>query len=150
MLPTRPGGRPEVSHPAAQQIRVLDIEGRCRSMSLRVFLIAVFVLTCQVVVAAPPKKLFDATLEDVQGGGRVLNVIFYRKLPPPTVVDKILRESLDHAILIDPSVDILAMAFLGNDTCRFTGLQGRPEKGSDVRRISRRQDHDFDSGQLFR
>jgi hypothetical protein len=45
-----------------------------------------------------------------------LNVGFYGKLPSPNVVDKILRESLEHAILIDPTVDILAMGFLGNDS----------------------------------
>lgn len=108
-------------------------------MSLRLFLIAVFVLTCQVAVAAPPKKLFDATLEDVQGGGRVLNVSFYRKLPPPTVVDKILRESLDHAILIDPSVDILAMAFLGNDT-----LNSNQHSGSLVYKAGQKKVVTFD------
>jgi hypothetical protein len=103
-------------------------------MSLRFFLIAIFVLTCQVAVAAAPKRLFDATLEDVQGGGRVLNVIFYRKLPSPTVVDKILRESLDHAILIDPSVDILAVAFLGNDT-----LNSNQHSGSLVYKTSQKK-----------
>jgi len=84
-------------------------------MTIRILATALLVLACQVAVAAPPKKLFDTTLEDVKGGGRVLNVGFYGKLPPPSVVDKILRESLEHAILIDPTVDILAMGFLGND-----------------------------------
>jgi len=51
----------------------------------------------------------------VPGGGRILNVGFYGKLPSPNVVDKIIRESLEHAILIDPTLDILATGFLGND-----------------------------------
>ena len=85
---------------------------------------AVFILVCQVVFAAPPKKLFDVTLEDVKGGGRVLNVGFYGKLPPPNIVDKILRESLDHAILIDPTVDILATGFLGDDTLNTNQYSG--------------------------
>ena len=93
-------------------------------MSVRVLAFAAFVLVCQVAAAGPPKKLFDATLEDVQGGGRILNVSFYRKLPPPRVVDKILRESLDHAILIDSTVDILAMAFLGNDALNSNQYSG--------------------------
>jgi hypothetical protein len=83
-----------------------------------------FVLVCQVAVAAAPVKLFDVTLEDVKGGGRVLNVGFYGKLPPPEIVDKILRESLDHAILIDPTVDILATAFLDNDMLNSNQYSG--------------------------
>src|SRR2546426_4814675 len=66
-------------------------KGRDYSMRRSVVAAVVFVLACQVAVAAPPKKLFDTTLEDVQGGGRVLNIGFYGKLPPPSVVDKILR-----------------------------------------------------------
>lgn len=85
---------------------------------------AVFVLACHVAAAAPPKKLFDATLQDVQGGGRVLNVSFYGKLPPPTVVDRILRQSLDHAILIDSRVDILATGFLGDDSLNSNQYSG--------------------------
>jgi hypothetical protein len=85
---------------------------------------AVFVLACQVAVAASPKKLFDATLQDVQGGGRVLHVSFYGKLAPPSVVDKILRQSLDHAVLIDPTVDIVAMGFLGDDALNSNRYSG--------------------------
>jgi hypothetical protein len=93
---------------------------------MRVYVIAaaVFVLICEVAFAIPPKKLFDATLEDVQGGGRVLNVSFYGKLPRPDVVDKIVRESLEHAILIDPTVDILATGFLGDDTLNSNQYSG--------------------------
>jgi hypothetical protein len=86
-----------------------------KSMSKCILTIAGFVLACQIAVAAPQSKLFDVTLEDVKGGGRVLHLVFHKKVPPPAIVDKILRESLDHAILLDPSVDILAMGFLGND-----------------------------------
>jgi len=85
---------------------------------------ALFILACHAPVAAQPKKLFDVTLQDVQGGGRVLNVSFYGKLPPPSVVDKILRESLDHAILIDPTVDIAAMGFLGNGALNSNQYSG--------------------------
>jgi len=67
------------------------------------------------VIAAPSRKLFfDVTLDEVNGGGRCLQVGFYGKLPRPDVVDKIVRESLEHAILIDPTVDILATGFLGD------------------------------------
>lgn len=99
----------------------------------------VFTFACQVAVAAPPKKLFDATLEDVQGGGRVLNIGFYGKLPPPSVVDRILRESLEHAILIDSTVDILAMGFLGNGA-----LNSNQHSGSLVYKANEKKIMSFD------
>lgn len=85
---------------------------------------AFFILVCQIAVAAPPKKLFDVTLQDVQGAGRNLSVGFYGKLPRPVVVDKIIRASLDHAILIDPTVDILAVGYLGDDTLNSDQYSG--------------------------
>jgi hypothetical protein len=94
-------------------------------MSIRVLVIAgVALLALRPRVHEASQKLFDVTLEDVQGGGRVLNVGFYRKLPAPAVVDKILRESLYHATLIDSSVDILAMAFRGNEVLSSTQYSG--------------------------
>jgi len=93
-------------------------------MRVCVFGAVLFFFVCQIAVAAPPKKLFDVTLEDVQGGGRVLNVGFYGELPRPNVIDKILRESLDHAILIDPTVDILAIGFLGDETLNSNQYSG--------------------------
>lgn len=93
-------------------------------MRICVLGITIFLFVCQVAIAAPTKKLFDVTLEDVQGGGRVLNVGFYGKLPRPDIVDKILRESLDHVILVDPTVDILAMGFLGDKTLNSDQYSG--------------------------
>jgi len=98
-----------------------------------------FFFVCQVAVAAHPKKLFDITLEDVQGGERVLNVSFYGELPHPNVVDKILRESLDHAILIDPTVDILAIGFLGDET-----LNSNQYSGSLIYKASQKKVMSFD------
>lgn len=92
-------------------------------MNLRL-LLTVLALMSQIAIAAPPKKLFETTLEDVQHGGRVLNVVFYTKVPAPAVVDKILRDSLDQAIRIDPSRDILAMAFFGNDALHNNQYSG--------------------------
>lgn len=77
-----------------------------------------------MAIAAPPKKLFDVTLQDVAGAGRNLDVGFYGKVPPPKVVDKIVRESLEHAILIDPTKDILATGFLGNDVLSSSQYSG--------------------------
>lgn len=103
-------------------------------MKVNVLTGTVFILVCQVAFAAPPKKLFDVTLEDVKGGGRVLSVGFYGKLPPPSIADKILRESLDHAILIDPTVDIFAAGFLGDDA-----LNSNQYSGSLVYKVSQKK-----------
>lgn len=84
-------------------------------MRKHILSIILLVMSCQGAIAATPSKLFEVTLEDVQGGGRVLDVVFYGKLPAPKIVDKIVRESLDHAVLIDSTVDILAMGFLDDD-----------------------------------
>lgn len=92
---------------------------------------AALILACHVAFAAPPKALFDVALEDVVGAGRVLSVGFYGKLPPPKVVDRIIRESLEHAILIDPSKDILAAGFVGDDA-----LSGNQHSGSLVYKAS--------------
>ena len=75
------------------------------------------------VAAAAPTKLFDVTLEDTQGGDRVLIVRFYGKLPQPATVDTILRQSLEHAVLVEGSKTIKAMPFRGADN----GLEGRDQ-----------------------
>lgn len=84
-------------------------------MMTNILAAAALILACHGAFAVPPKTLFDVALKDVAGAGRVLNVGFYGSLPPPKVVDRIIRESLDHAILIDPSKDILAAGFIGDD-----------------------------------
>lgn len=100
-------------------------------MKANVLVGAVLVLVSHLAFAAPPKMLFDVALKDVAGAGRVLNVGFYGKPPPPKVVDRIIRESLDHAILIDPSKDILATGFVGDDA-----LSGNQHSGSLVYKAS--------------
>lgn len=100
-------------------------------MKVNVLVGTVLLLASHVAFAAPPKVLFDVTLKDVAGAGRVLNVGFHGKLPPPKVVDRIIRESLDHAILIDPSKDILAMGFVGDDA-----LSGNQHSGSLIYKTS--------------
>src|SRR5262245_46804369 len=66
--------------------------------------------------AGTSKVLFEVKLEDVPSGGRICEVTFYGKPPLPAIVDKILRASLESAILVDDSTDILAIAFLGDET----------------------------------
>lgn len=103
-------------------------------MKVKILAGAVLVLACHVALAASPNTIFDVELKDVPGAGRVLNVGFYGKLPPPAAVDKIVRQSLDHAILIDPSRDILATGFRGDDV-----LSGNQYSGSLVYKASERK-----------
>src|SRR5436190_6045298 len=74
------------------------------------------------------KNNYEVSLRDVPGarGGseRILELTFYRDVPQPQVVDKILRESLEHAVAADGSRDILAMAFLGEEVLTSTQYSG--------------------------
>ena len=72
---------------------------------------------------------YEVSLRDipgVRGGGseRILELTFYRDVPGPQVVDKMLRESLEHAVAADGSRDILAMAFLGEEVLSSTQYSG--------------------------
>lgn len=91
-------------------------------MRVRHVVMAVCVLVCHAAAAAPT-KLFDVTLEDSQGVDLVLIVRFYGKLPPPASVDTILRQSLEHAVLVESSKTIKAYPFRGDDNAD-DGLEG--------------------------
>ena len=67
---------------------------------------------------------FEVSIEDIRGGCRVCNITFSGKLPSPATVDKIVRESLEKAVLKDPSKDILATAFGGHDTLTSNQYSG--------------------------
>jgi hypothetical protein len=66
---------------------------------------------------------FDVNVKDIQGV-RMCDVTFSGHLPAPPVVDKIVRESLEKAVRQDPSKDILAMAFIGDDNLTSTQYSG--------------------------
>jgi hypothetical protein len=68
---------------------------------------------CSVAVAAPPLKLYEVTLEELpqQPNLRHLNVTFHVNPPKPEVVDQIVRQSLETAAMIEPTIEILASAF---------------------------------------
>ena len=74
------------------------------------------------------KNNYELSLRDVPGarGGseRILELTFYRDVPQPQVVDKMLRESLEHAVAADGTRDILAMAFLGEEVLTSTQYSG--------------------------
>ena len=57
---------------------------------------------------------FEVNVRDVDGS-QMCEIVFSGKLPPPAIVDKIVREALEDAIRKDPSKDILAAAFLGDE-----------------------------------
>jgi hypothetical protein len=80
------------------------------------FLITAALLSLSPAQAASSSgKVFEITLEDGPGAQniRTLYVTFYRKSPPPSVVDNMVRNALEEAIAIDSSKDIVATAFLG-------------------------------------
>jgi hypothetical protein len=86
---------------------------------------AVLILAaCVTTALAGPKVLFEVQLEDVPSGGLVCHVTFFGTPPPPATVDKIVRDSLQSATLVQPSRDILAMAFLGDDTLNNNQYSG--------------------------
>ena len=69
----------------------------------------------------------EVSLKDIPGaphGDRVLFLGFDRDLPQPQAVDKMLRESLEHAVAADGSRDIVAIAFLGDEVLSDTQYSG--------------------------
>lgn len=88
--------------------------------------IALLALTAAAHAAS--QKLYEVVLKDVPGARsgteRTLELSFYSKLPPPKIVDKMLRDSLEQAASIDGTRDILAMAFLGEDVLTDTQYSG--------------------------
>ena len=70
---------------------------------------------------------YEVSLKDIPGaphGDRVLELGFDRDVPQPQVVDKMLRESLEHAVAADGSRDIVAIAFLGDEVLSDTQYSG--------------------------
>ena len=65
------------------------------------------------VAAAAPGKFYEVTFEELpqQPKLRYLSVTFFVDPPDRETVDRIVRESLEHAAMVDPKVEILASAF---------------------------------------
>lgn len=109
-------------------------------MSLRLFVLTLCVVLGPAAAAAPT-MLFDVTLKDIQGGGRVLTVGFYDKLPSPNAVDKILRQSLEHAVLVDGSKNIYASAFRGDDNLTSNQFSGALVYNAGTKKIVTYNEH---------
>lgn len=80
--------------------------------------------TLTTTASAASRKIFEVTFDDVPGGGLVCNIAFFGQPPPPATVDKIVQSALESAVLVDPSRDILAMAFVGDETMDETQYSG--------------------------
>ncbi|MCW8408907.1 hypothetical protein OQJ13_07975 [Legionella sp. PATHC035] len=78
-------------------------------------LCAIYLILFVSASLATPQKIYDINFEDDPNSVSTLDLVFYGQLPAPEVVDKILRESLQHAILVYPNKDILATSFLGDE-----------------------------------
>ena len=78
----------------------------------------VFLTLCLCGMAtAAPLKLYEVTFEEIprQTDLRYINVTFYVNPPKPEVVDRIVRQSLETAAMVDPKKDILGFAFDRNE-----------------------------------
>ena len=91
-------------------------------------------IACVNAVAGTTPKIFDITFDEGPGGS-VCTVAFFGKPPPPNVVDKIVRSALESAVLINPSKDIVAMAFLGDDSMNSTQYSGTIAYKASAKRI---------------
>ena len=92
-------------------------------MKIRVKLVTImrtFVLALCLcgVAAAAPGKFYEVTFEELprQPKLRHLSVTFFVDHLERETVDKIVRESLEHAAAVDPTVDILTSAFNDEDS----------------------------------
>ncbi|MCL4177542.1 MAG: hypothetical protein KJ072_07320 [Verrucomicrobia bacterium] len=86
-------------------------------------LIIVAAVTSSAIAA--PRKIFEITFNDVPHVlPLVCNVAFFGQPPPPATVDKIVRSTLESAILVESSRDILAMAFVGDRAMNQTEYSG--------------------------
>ncbi len=70
------------------------------------------------VAELPAKDIYQLNFKGVTPNQRLLELVFFEKVPPPDDVDRLLRVALEQAVAIDGSQDILATAFEGDDTLR--------------------------------
>jgi hypothetical protein len=91
------------------------------------------------MLAAQPlagtQKIYEITLEDITGGGRFLALAFYRTPPLPEFVDKLLHNALEVASIVEPTKDILATGFVGEDTMTSDQYSGSLIYRADVKKI---------------
>jgi hypothetical protein len=91
--------------------------------NLKTALIVVAILSTTALAAAP-RKIFEITFNELPGMGLGCDIAFFGDPPPPATVDKIVRSALEAAVLVDPSHDILATAFAGDDAMTKSQYSG--------------------------
>jgi hypothetical protein len=86
---------------------------------------AILILAATVATTfGAPKVLFEVQLQDVPSGGLICQVTFFGVPPAPATVDKIVRNALQSASLVEPTREILAIAFRGDDTLNSNQYSG--------------------------
>jgi len=83
---------------------------------MKPIILSIFSLALAFQVVSATSTIYEISLEDVQGGPRMLSLVFHRTPPSPEIVDTLLHQSLQQATVVDGSRDILAMAFIGDAT----------------------------------
>jgi hypothetical protein len=101
---------------------------------MRAFITTLFIAAAlaPAAIAAQPRRVFEITYDELpivvgqQAGQAVCNVAFFGKPPAPATVDKIVRSTLETAVLLQPSRDITAMAFIGDSLMKGNHLYSGP------------------------
>ncbi len=87
------------------------------------------------VAQANEQKLYDVKFSDIGTGDRCLFVSFYGTAPEASVIDRILKESLEHAGLVDGSKNIQGFVYLDDENMpskRFSGCRNYNAKAKRV------------------
>lgn len=127
---------------------IKEIEMRTRHLiqSNRVRLSYTVVFLTAIVIAcsqnnSDSSSRFEVNVED-QAGSRVCEIVFYGTLPSPERVDQIVRDSLEKAVQADPSKDILASAFLGDETLNSNQYSGMLVYKASAKKIMTMNEYD--------
>lgn len=94
---------------------------RCSTVVISLFVAGILIACSYSNPDSKPR--FEVNVEDT-AGSRVCEIVFHKTLPSPETVDKIVREALEKAVEKDPSRDILATAFLGDETLNNNQYSG--------------------------
>ena len=87
------------------------------------------------VAQAEKQKLYDVEFFDVGVGDRCVMVSFYGTAPEASVIDRILKESLEHAGLVDGSKNIQGVVCWDDESMpskKFSGCRNYNAKAKRV------------------
>ena len=104
-------------HRTCQHLTVLPAFRRwLQRTSLRTLGVVIACLALASSASAATSTIYETSLEHGPGGILICTVSFTNPPPPPATVDKILRSSLETAMLVDSSNNILTVGFVGHTT----------------------------------